>query len=159
MRNISCTVNGKCVSFNCFPAETLLEVLREQLSLTGCKECCGKGECGSCTVLLDGRAVCSCLVLAGQVENRDIVTVEGIGQKQGMNVVQQTFVEEGAIQCGYCTPGFIVSATAFIQQIDHIPSVEEIKTALSGNLCRCTGYTKIIKAVQTAAARQLEGSA
>lgn len=129
------------------------------MSLTGCKECCGKGECGSCTVLLDGRAVCSCLVLAGQVENRDIVTVEGIGQKQGMNVVQQTFVEEGAIQCGYCTPGFIVSATAFIQQIDHIPSVEEIKTALSGNLCRCTGYTKIIKAVQTAAARQLEGSA
>ena len=154
MQNIFCTVNGKPTNLKYHPAGTLLDALRDQLHLTGSKECCGKGECGSCTVLLDGEMVCSCLVLAGQVENRHIVTVEGLGQKEHMTVVQEAFVEEGATQCGYCTPGFIVSASVFLKQIDHIPSTEEIKTALAGNLCRCTGYTKIIKAVQTAAARQ-----
>ena len=156
MKAISCTVNGKPVKLHAPPAKPLLDVLRDQLQLTGGKECCGKGECGSCTVLLDGRSVCACLVLAGQVENREIVTVEGVGQKENMAIIQQAFVDEGATQCGYCTPGFIVSATAFLQRIDYVPTADEIKTALAGNLCRCTGYTKIIKAIQTAAARQLE---
>ena len=161
VKAISCTVNGKPVKLNAHPAGTLLDALRDELHLTGSKECCGKGECGSCTVLLDGQSVCSCLVLVGQVENREIVTVEGIGQRENMALIQQAFVDEGATQCGYCTPGFIVSASVFLERIEHVPSVDEIKTALAGNLCRCTGYSKIIKAIQTAASRQLavKGSA
>lgn len=155
MEQLRFTVNGESVCVTCYPTKTLLNVLREDLSLTGSKECCGKGECGSCTVILDGETVCACLVLVGQVKNKRIVTVEGIGNKELMDLVQEAFVDEGATQCGYCTPGFIVSAKAFLEQIDHVPTTDEIKTALGGNLCRCTGYTKIIQAVKTAAKRQM----
>ncbi|OZU87819.1 ferredoxin [Virgibacillus indicus] len=151
MKTFHFKVNGEEVSVTCPPTKTLLDVLRDQLDLTGSKECCGKGECGSCTILLGGDSVCSCLVLAGQTENVSITTVEGIGLTTKMDVVQQAFSDEGATQCGYCTPGFIVTARSFLNSIDYIPTDDEVKTALGGNLCRCTGYTKIIKAVQTAA--------
>lgn len=158
MKTIGCTVNGQHVFVTCPPAKTLLDVLREDLDFTGSKECCGKGECGSCSVLIDGEIVCSCLVLAGQVEDKEIVTVEGIGNTENMDIVQKAFMAEGATQCGYCTPGIIVAARDFLNRIDHIPSTDEIKTALGGNLCRCTGYTKIIQAVKTAATNQLSFS-
>lgn len=151
MEPIRFRVNGKEVSITCPPTRTLLDVLRDDFNLTGSKECCGKGECGSCTVLLEGESVCSCLILAGQLTNVNVTTVEGIGTTLNMDVVQQAFSDEGATQCGYCTPGLIVTAKSFLDNITYVPSVEEIKTALGGNLCRCTGYTKIIKAVQTAA--------
>ncbi|PAV29753.1 ferredoxin [Virgibacillus profundi] len=154
MKKIHFKVNGEELSVTCPPAKTLLDVLRDEFDLTGSKECCGKGECGSCTVLIDGKSVCSCLVLAGQAENASITTVEGVGLIGKMDVLQEAFSDEGATQCGYCTPGFIVSARAFLDSIDYIPTDDEIKTALGGNLCRCTGYTKIIKAVQTAARKQ-----
>lgn len=151
MKNISFHVNGNQFVVTCHPTKTLLDVLREDLLLTGAKECCGKGECGSCSVLLKDEVVCSCLVLAGQVEGEKIVTVEGIGSVESMDLIQEAFVSEGATQCGYCTPGIIVSAWAFLKKMDHVPTAEEIQYALAGNLCRCTGYTKIIKAVETAA--------
>lgn len=161
LKTIHFKVNGQEVSVTCPPTKTLLDVLRDEFNLTGVKECCGKGECGSCSVLIDGHSVCSCLVLAGQVENENVVTVEGVGLMDNMDVVQQAFSDEGATQCGYCTPGFIVTARSFLDSIDHVPTEDEVKTALGGNLCRCTGYTKIIKAVQTAAEKQhtLEGTA
>ncbi|WNS77395.1 (2Fe-2S)-binding protein [Bacillus sp. DTU_2020_1000418_1_SI_GHA_SEK_038] len=154
MRTINFTVNGSPCAVSCPPAKTLLDVLREDLKLTASKECCGKGECGSCSVLLNGEVVCSCLILAGQVENQEIVTCEGVGLTSNMDVIQESFVVEGATQCGYCTPGIIVSARAFLNGIDYVPSTDQIKTALGGNLCRCTGYTKIIKAIQTAAEKE-----
>ena len=151
LKTIKFKVNGQEVSVTCSPSTPLLDVLRDQLQLTGSKECCGKGECGSCTVLIRDQAVCSCLMLAGQINSESVVTVEGVGQTQNMDIVQQAFCDEGATQCGYCTPGFIVMARSFLDSIDHVPTVEEVMRAFSGNLCRCTGYTKIIKAVQTAA--------
>lgn len=154
MEKIHFKVNGEKVSVTSPPTRTLLDVLRDEFDLTGGKECCGKGECGSCTIEMDGESVCSCLVLVGQAENVSITTVEGVGQTGNMDVLQQAFADEGATQCGYCTPGFIVNARVFLDSIDYIPTDDEIKTALGGNLCRCTGYTKIIKAVQTAAKRQ-----
>lgn len=155
MKTIRFNVNGKEVSVTSPPTKTLLDVLRDQFDLTGSKECCGKGECGSCTVLIDGESVCSCLVLVGQVENVSVITVEGVGSTINMDVIQQAFFDEGATQCGYCTPGLIVTTKAFLNGIDYVPTVNEVKTALGGNLCRCTGYTKIIKAVQTAAERKI----
>lgn len=155
MKKINFIVNGEHCEVVCPPAKTLLDVLREDLLLTASKECCGKGECGSCSVLLNGNVVCSCLILAGQAENQEITTCEGIGLTSNMDIIQESFVVEGATQCGYCTPGIIVAARAFLNEIDYIPSVDEIKTALGGNLCRCTGYTKIIKAIQTAAEKEL----
>lgn len=131
------------------PAKTtLLEVLRDYLGLMGVKEGCGKGECGACTVLLDGKAVPSCLILAPQAEGKEILTVEGLTQ-EGLTPLQKAFVEEGAVQCGYCTPGMILSAEALLRENPN-PSEEEIKEAISGNLCRCTGYLKIIKAIKKA---------
>jgi aerobic-type carbon monoxide dehydrogenase small subunit (CoxS/CutS family) len=143
-------LNGNPVTVRCPPAYTLLEVLREQLQVTGPKEDCAKGECGACTVIMNGQPVCSCLVLISQVENADIVTSEGLGEVGKLNPVQQAFLEEGAVQCGHCIPGLIVSATALLMR-NPKPTVDEIRTALSGNLCRCTGYTKVIAAVQRAA--------
>jgi aerobic-type carbon monoxide dehydrogenase small subunit (CoxS/CutS family) len=149
-------LNGRKASVTCPPTKTLLDVLREDLNLTGSKECCGKGECGSCTVLINGDSVCSCLVLIGQINfDQQIITVEGVGNSENMDVIQQAFVEEGATQCGYCTPGFIVSAHSYLSKVNHVPSHDEIKVALGGNLCRCTGYSKIIKAVETAARKQI----
>ncbi|MGB9553313.1 MAG: (2Fe-2S)-binding protein [bacterium] len=131
------------------PAKTtLLEALRDYLGLIGVKEGCGKGECGACTVLLDGKAVPSCLILALQAEGKEILTVEGLAQ-EGLTPLQKAFVEEGAVQCGYCTPGMILSAEALLRENPN-PSEEEIKEAISGNLCRCTGYLKIIKAIKKA---------
>lgn len=155
LKTIHFKLNDKEVSVTCPPATPLLDVLREEFDLTGSKECCGKGECGSCSVLINGQSVTSCLVLVGQVQNESVVTVEGIGLINNMDPIQQAFSEEGATQCGYCTPGFIVMAREFLNRIDHVPTVEEVMTALGGNLCRCTGYSKIIKAVQTAAEKQL----
>ncbi len=147
---ISFKLNGKHMTVTCPPAYTLLEVLREQLQVTGPKEDCAKGECGACTVLMNGQPVCSCLVLVSQAQGADIITSEGLVKDEKPNPVQEAFVEEGAVQCGHCIPGMIVSASALLMRNPE-PSPAEIKTALGGNLCRCTGYTKIIAAVQKAA--------
>jgi aerobic-type carbon monoxide dehydrogenase small subunit (CoxS/CutS family) len=149
---ISFKLNGKSVSVRTPPAYTLLEVLREQLQVTGPKEDCAKGECGACTVIMNRQPVCSCLVLIQQVQGADIVTSEGLAKDGKLNPVQQAFLEEGAVQCGHCIPGLIVSATALLMQNPN-PTVDDIRTALSGNLCRCTGYTKVISAVQKAATK------
>ena len=148
--DVSFKLNGQLVMVKCLPAYTLLEVLREQLHVTGPKEDCAKGECGACTVIMNGRPVCSCLVLVSQSQNSEVFTSEGLLKNGKLNPVQQAFLEEGAVQCGHCIPGMIVSATALLIQ-NRNPTVEDIRTALSGNLCRCTGYTKIIAAVKNAA--------
>ncbi len=146
----SLKLNGRQVSVSAPPAFTLLEVLRERLDVTGPKEDCGKGECGACTVLMNGKPVLSCLVFISQADGAEIVTSEGF-MKDGLpDRVQKAFVENGAVQCGHCTPGLIVSSEALLSRNPN-PSVEEIKTALAGNLCRCTGYTSIVRAVQQAA--------
>lgn len=142
-------LNGKEVSVRAPPAYTLLEVLRERLGVTGPKEDCAKGECGACTVLMDGLPVCPCLILVSQAEGSEVVTSEGLVKDGRLNSVQEAFVEFGAVQCGHCIPGMIVSASALLERNPN-PTTEEIKTALSGNICRCTGYTKIIEAVQKA---------
>lgn len=147
---INFRLNGNPVTVRCPPAYTLLEVLREQLQVTGPKEDCAKGECGACTVIMNGQPVCSCLVLISQAQDADIVTSEGLVKEGKLNPVQQAFLEEGAVQCGHCIPGLIVSATALLMRNPN-PTVEDIRIALSGNLCRCTGYTKVIAAVQKAA--------
>ncbi len=128
---------------------TLLQIIRDQLGLTGTKEGCGKGECGACTVLFNSVIVTSCLVLAPQVDGAEVLTIEGIGTLQNPHPIQKAFVEEGAVQCGFCTPGFVVSAYSLLSKNSH-PTEEEIREGLSGNLCRCTGYIKIIKAVKKA---------
>lgn len=147
---INFRLNGNSVAVRCPPAYTLLEVLREQLQVTGPKEDCAKGECGACTVIMNGQPVCSCLVLISQAQDADIVTSEGLVKEGKLNPVQQAFLEEGAVQCGHCIPGLIVSATTLLMRNPN-PTVEDIRIALSGNLCRCTGYTKVIAAVQKAA--------
>jgi len=143
-------LNGRKVSVSAPPACTLLEVLREKLDVTGPKEDCGKGECGACTVLMNGRTVLSCLVLISQTDGAEIVTSEGFMRDGQPDNVQKAFIENGAVQCGHCIPGFIVSTEALLSR-NPSPSVEEIKKALAGNLCRCTGYASIIRAVQQAA--------
>jgi aerobic carbon-monoxide dehydrogenase small subunit len=150
--HVTTTVNGDEREFLCTPGETLLDALRGQLGLTGSKEGCGSGDCGACTVVLDGQMVCSCLVLAAEAEGRTIATIEGVAEGSELHPVQQTFLEKGALQCGFCTPGFIVAAKALL---DHNPSPSEteIRYWLAGNLCRCTGYDKIVRAVQDAAAQ------
>ena len=146
------TVNGRAASVEADAETRLLDALREELHLTGTKEGCGEGECGACTVLLDGRPVNSCLVLAVQVEGRDVLTIEGVADGPRLHPIQQAFVEAGSVQCGFCTPGFILSTYALLR--DHpTPSEDEILTALEGNLCRCTGYAKIVQAVKLAAGR------
>ena len=142
-------VNGEDYHLEIRPTKTLLDVLREDLELTGTKKGCGTGECGSCTVLLDGQPVKSCLILALQVEGREVITIEGIG-KDAPHPLQIAFVEKGAVQCGFCTPGMIMTAKALLDT-NPDPSDEEIKEAISGNLCRCTGYNKIIEAIRDCA--------
>ena len=147
------TVNGEPREVDgVWEGESLLYVLRERMGLPGSKNACEQGECGSCSVYLDGILVCSCLVLAGQAEGRRLVTVEGIADGDGLHPVQQAFVESGGVQCGFCTPGFIV-ATHDLLQRNPRPSDPEIREALAGNLCRCTGYEKILDAVRMAAER------
>jgi carbon-monoxide dehydrogenase small subunit len=147
---VSLTVNGERREAEVWEGESLLFALRERLGLPGSKNACEQGECGSCSVLLDGRLVCSCLVLAVQAEGHDVVTVEGLGRDGELHPVQEAFTETGAVQCGFCTPGLIV-ATADLLARNPTPSEDEIREALSGNLCRCTGYAKIFDAVRLAA--------
>lgn len=147
---INFRLNGKDVTVKCPPAYTLLEVLREELQVTGPKEDCAKGECGACTVIMNGLPVCSCLVIIAQAEGSEIITSEGLADDGNLNPVQKAFLDHGAVQCGHCIPGMIVSASALLMQ-NRTPTSDEIRMALSGNLCRCTGYTKIIAAVEDAA--------
>jgi aerobic carbon-monoxide dehydrogenase small subunit len=142
-------LNGHPVSVPCEPARVLLDLLRDDLHLTGTKRGCDLGTCGCCAVLMDGRPTLSCLTLARLAEGREVTTIEGISPAQGLTPVQRAFVENGATQCGFCTPGFIVTATALLRDHPH-PSRVEIERAISGNLCRCTGYTKIIEAIEAA---------
>ena len=149
---IQLTVNGEAMETDVWAGESLLYMLRERLGLPGSKNACEQGECGSCSVLLDGTLVCACLVLAGQVEGHDVVTVEGLVEDGRLHRVQEAFVEAGAVQCGFCTPGLVV-ATADLLAHNPEPSEYEIRESLSGNLCRCTGYAKIFDAVRLAAGR------
>jgi aerobic carbon-monoxide dehydrogenase small subunit len=152
MIEIEMTVNGQRHRVMINPKDRLLDVLRDRLNLKGAKEgCSGEGECGACTVIMDGQAVNSCLVLAFQARDREIITIEGLEKNGEFDRLQQAFIDQGAVQCGYCTPGMIMSAKALLMKNPH-PTETDIRTAIAGNLCRCTGYIKIIKAIQSAAA-------
>ena len=147
---IKLTVNGEPCEADVWGGESLLFTLREQLELPGSKNACGQGECGSCSVLLDGTLVCSCLVLAAQADGHEVVTVEGLADGERLHPVQEAFVEAGAVQCGFCTPGLVVAVADLLERVPD-PSEDEIRESLSGNLCRCTGYQKIFDAVRAAA--------
>ncbi|MFZ8955101.1 MAG: (2Fe-2S)-binding protein [Burkholderiaceae bacterium] len=147
---VSTTVNGDAVQYVCPADESLLDVLRNRLNMTGAKEGCGTGDCGACSITLDDRLVCSCLVLGAEAEGRSIRTVEGLSEGGQLHPLQEKFIEHAAFQCGICTPGFLVAAKALLDRNAN-PSEEEIRYALAGNLCRCTGYDKIVRAVQDAA--------
>jgi aerobic carbon-monoxide dehydrogenase small subunit len=147
---VHATLNGDPVQFSCEPPQSLLEVLRDELGLTGTKLACNSGNCGACTVLLDGLPVNSCLVLAVEVEGKSVTTIEGISASEGLHILQQKFLEHTGLQCGICTPGFVVSASALLAA-NPDPSEAEIRRWLAGNLCRCTGYVNIVRAVQDAA--------
>ncbi|MGB2876345.1 MAG: (2Fe-2S)-binding protein [Gaiellaceae bacterium] len=149
---LAITVNGEPREVDVWEGESLLFALREGLGLAGSKNACEQGECGSCSVLLDDRLVCSCLVLAAQADGHDVVTVEGLGDDGHLHAVQEAFAETGAVQCGFCTPGFVVAAADLLAHTPN-PNDDEIREALSGNLCRCTGYAKIFDAVRLAASR------
>lgn len=143
------TVNGKPVEVRINPTWTLLKVLREELKLTGTKKGCEQGDCGACTIIMDGKSVNACLVLAMQAEGKTLETIEGLGTPENLHPLQKGFIRHGAVQCGFCSPGMLMSAKALLKRNPH-PTVEEIKRGISGNLCRCTGYVKIIKAIQEA---------
>ena len=149
--HVSTTVNGDHVDFLCEPGGTLLDALRVDLGLTGTKEGCGSGDCGACTVMLDGEMVCSCLVLAAEVEGRRVSTIEGVAEGSHLHPIQRQFLEHAALQCGFCTPGFIVATKALLER-NPDPTESEVRYWLAGNLCRCTGYDKIVRAVLAAAA-------
>ena len=150
-------INGEPVEFLCDPRQTLLDVLRDELHLTGTKEGCATGDCGACSVTLDGRLVCSCLVLGAEVEGCEVGTIEGMASGEKLHPLQQKFLEHAALQCGVCTPGFLVAAKALLDR-EPDPDEEQVRYALAGNLCRCTGYDKIVRAVLDAAA-ELRGDA
>lgn len=147
---VSTTVNGDAIEFVCPQDETLLDSLRDRVGLTGVKEGCGTGDCGACSITLDGRLVCSCLVLGAEANGREIETVEGLADGNKLHPLQDKFIEHAALQCGICTPGFLIAAKALLDRNPN-PTVEEIRYGLAGNLCRCTGYDKIVRAVQAAA--------
>jgi carbon-monoxide dehydrogenase small subunit len=155
LKELKLTVNGKPYQLSVLPWRTLLEVIREDLGLTGTKEGCGLGECGACTVLMDGRAVNSCLVLASEAEGKQITTIEGLANGDKLHPIQQAFIDHGGLQCGFCTPGMIMAAKALLDQ-NPTPTEEEVKRGIAGNLCRCTGYAKIIESIK-AAAKNMEG--
>ncbi|MBN1266630.1 MAG: (2Fe-2S)-binding protein [Anaerolineales bacterium] len=152
MINITLTINGIVRTLAVLPEERLLDVLRDRLGLMGTKEGCGSGDCGACTVLMNGRPVTSCMVLAATVDQADILTIEGLEQDGKLHPLQQAFIDEGAVQCGFCTPGMILSSLALLQE-NPDPDEEAIKRAIAGNLCRCTGYARIFAAIKTAALR------
>ncbi|NLN21374.1 MAG: (2Fe-2S)-binding protein [Syntrophomonadaceae bacterium] len=143
-------VNGKSYNIDVCPSIRLIDLLRDELGLTGTKEGCGEGECGSCTVIMDGKAVNSCLVLAPQVDGKEIITVEGLAEDEQLDLLQQKFLEHSAVECGFCTPGMLMSAKALLTRNPH-PTDEEIRTAIAGNLCRCAGYSKVVAAIKAAA--------
>ncbi len=158
LTHVQTTLNGEAVEFLCEPRQSLLEVLRETLGLTGSKEGCNNGNCGACSVLIDGALVNACLVLAVEIQGRQVTTIEGIAPPDGLHPLQSTFLEEAALQCGFCTPGFIVAAKALLDVNPH-PSELEVRQWLAGNLCRCTGYDHIVKAVLAAADRPMREEA
>ena len=147
---VSTKINNENIDYLCEPHDTMLDVLRNQLNLTGSKESCGSGDCGSCSVILDGELICSCLMLAAEAEGCNIETIEGMAKNGKFNVLQKTFLEHAALQCGICTPGMLVAAKSLLEKNTN-PTETEIRYWLAGNLCRCTGYDKIVKAVQAAA--------
>jgi len=149
--HVSTSINGDAVEYLCDPSETLLDVLRNRVGLTGAKEGCGSGDCGACSVELDGRLVCSCLVLAAEAEGKEVSTVEGLADGDKLHILQQKMLEHAALQCGICTPGILVAAKALLEK-NPDPTETEVRYWLAGNLCRCTGYDKIIRAVMDAAA-------
>jgi carbon-monoxide dehydrogenase small subunit len=153
---VSTTINGDSVEFVCQPDESLLDVLRNRLGLTGSKEGCGTGDCGACSVTVDGRLVCSCLVLGVEAQGRSIDTIEGMADGDKLHPLQTKFLEHAALQCGICTPGFLIAAKALLDK-NPDPTEEEIRFGLAGNLCRCTGYDKIVRAVQDAA-KEMRGA-
>ena len=143
-------LNGKTINVESAPDRRLVDLLREDMGLTGTKECCGSGECGACAVLIDGESRLSCLMLAAQLEGRSVTTVEGVADETDLALIQKAFVDYGAVQCGFCTPGMIVSALDLLRR-NPIPTREKVREGLSGNFCRCTGYQKIVDAVMAAA--------
>jgi carbon-monoxide dehydrogenase small subunit len=149
--HVTTTINGEATEFLCETQQTLLDALRDSLNLTGSKEGCSSGDCGACSVIVDGTLVCSCLMLAVEAEGKRIDTIEGMAQGEKLHPLQQKFLEHAALQCGFCTPGFLVAAKALLDR-DKNPSETDIRYWLAGNLCRCTGYDKIVRAVQDAAA-------
>ncbi len=149
--HVTATVNGEPAEFLCEAQNSLLDALRDQLRLTGSKEGCGSGDCGACSVIVDGRLVCACLMLAVEAEGTSITTIEGIADGEKLHPLQQKFLEHAALQCGFCTPGFLVAAKALLDQ-NPDPTETEVRYWLAGNLCRCTGYDKIVRAVMDAAA-------
>lgn len=155
--HVTTKVNGDTVEFLCDPRETVLDVLRDRLSLTGAKEGCGTGDCGACSITVDGRLVCSCLMLGAEAEGKEIATVEGIATGEQLHPLQQKFLDHAALQCGICTPGILVAAKNLLERNDN-PTEEEVRYWLAGNLCRCTGYDKIIRAVMDTAAEMREAS-
>lgn len=148
--HVSATVNGDAVDFLCDPEQTLLDVLRDELEFNGAKEGCGTGDCGACTMIVAGKLVTSCLMLAPQAEGAEITTIEGLAQNGELHPVQQAFIDEGAVQCGFCIPGMILAGKVLLEK-NAKPSEHEIREAIAGNLCRCTGYTKIVDAIGAAA--------
>jgi len=148
--HVTTSVNGDEVEFLCEPDQTLLDVLRDELQLTGTKEGCGSGDCGACSVTVDGRLVCACLVLAAEAEGRAVETIEGMAEGEELHPLQRKFIEHAALQCGVCTPGFLIAAKSLLER-NPDPSETEIRYWLAGNLCRCTGYDKIVRAVMDAA--------
>ena len=155
--HVTTTINGETAEYLCEAEETLLDVLRDRLGLTGAKEGCGTGDCGACSVTLDGRLVCSCLVLGAEAEGRSVNTIEGMATGETLHPLQRKFIEHAALQCGICTPGFLVAAKSLLER-NPDPTEEEARYWLAGNLCRCTGYDKIIRAVLDAAAEMREAS-
>ena len=153
--NVNFIVNGEAVSLSVYPHETLLRVLRERLELTSVKEGCGIGECGACTVILDGKAVNSCLILAASVEGKTVMTTEGLSQGGKLHPLQQAFIDHFSLQCGFCTPGFLMTAKAFLDENPH-PTREEILVGISGNVCRCTGYHQIVDAIESLSSEKRE---
>ena len=153
---VSTTINDDDVEFLCQPNETLLDVLRNRLGLMGAKEGCGTGDCGACSTIMDGRVVCSCLVLGAEAQGRTIETIEGMAKGSELHPLQRKFIEHAALQCGICTPGFLMAAKALLE-VNPDPTESQIRFWLAGNLCRCTGYDKIVRAVQDAAA-ELRGN-
>lgn len=155
--HITTTINGEPMEFLCAPSDTLLDVLRGPLSLTGSKEGCGSGDCGACSVMLDGRLVCSCLMLAAEAEGAEIETIEGMAKGEELHPLQQKFLEMAALQCGICTPGILVASKALLER-NPDPTETEVRYWLAGNLCRCTGYDKIVRAVMETAAEMREAA-